>query len=75
MWLHVLNRWIGGFGGTPLLQGKRVTQETMATFIKETCSDMPEEDRQRLLALTPETYTGNAEAQARRILAMIGRKD
>lgn len=53
------------------LQGKRLTKEVMAEFIKETCGSIPKEDLDRLLALSPETYIGNADVQAKEILAHI----
>jgi adenylosuccinate lyase len=42
-------------------QGKRVTQEDMAAFIKDACGSLPPAELERLLALTPATYTGEAE--------------
>jgi adenylosuccinate lyase len=45
-----------------------ITRETLAQFIETL--DLPAEARRRLLALTPATYTGNAQAQA----AAIGRR-
>ncbi len=41
-----------------LTRGKRVDRETIADFVANL--DIPDDARQRLLALTPATYTGNA---------------
>ena len=41
-----------------LTRGKKVTRETMRTFIESL--DLPDADRERLLALTPATYIGMA---------------
>ena len=41
-----------------LTRGKRVDGEAMRAFI--TSLDLPEEERERLLALTPATYVGLA---------------
>jgi adenylosuccinate lyase len=46
-----------------LTRGKGVTRETLQAFIGSL--DLPEADRQRLLALTPATYTGLAADLAR----------
>jgi hypothetical protein len=43
----------------------------MANFIKDACAELPEAERERLLALTPATYTGNAAAMAKDILKRI----
>ncbi|MBQ7189565.1 MAG: adenylosuccinate lyase [Kiritimatiellae bacterium] len=48
-----------------LTRGKKVTEETMRTFIRSLV--LPEEDEKRLLALTPARYTGNAEDLANRV--------
>jgi adenylosuccinate lyase len=45
-------------------RGRPITRELMQGFIA--ALPLPEEDRQRLLALTPGQYTGMAEALARR---------
>jgi adenylosuccinate lyase len=45
-------------------QGKPITRELMRGFIRGLA--LPEADRQRLLELTPATYTGLAETLARR---------
>jgi len=41
-----------------LTRGAAITRETLHAFIRGL--DLPEEDRERLLSLTPETYTGIA---------------
>jgi len=48
-----------------LTRGKSVTQESLAAFIDGL--DLPMPERERLKALTPARYTGQAEALARRI--------
>jgi adenylosuccinate lyase len=48
-----------------LTRGQSITQATMQEFIKTL--DIPEDAKQRLLALTPHTYIGNAEEQAKKI--------
>ncbi|WP_041598569.1 adenylosuccinate lyase [Hahella chejuensis] len=48
-----------------LTRGKAITQEAMKPFIESL--KIPEEAKQRLLAMTPATYTGNAAEQAARI--------
>ncbi len=48
-----------------LTRGQRVDRETLRAFIADLA--IPEEARQRLLALTPAGYTGNAAGQARRV--------
>ena len=53
-----------------LTRGQAVTREALAEFIQG-LEELPEKARQRLLALTPRTYTGNAETQARRITASL----
>ncbi|MFO1372556.1 MAG: adenylosuccinate lyase [Candidatus Competibacteraceae bacterium] len=47
-----------------LTRGQRVNRETLRAFIANLT--IPDEAKQRLLALTPATYTGNAAAQARK---------
>mgnify|MGYP000350744511 CR=1 FL=1 len=47
-----------------LTRGKSgITRAALAQFVKQL--DIPDDARQRLLALTPATYTGNAASQAR----------
>jgi len=48
-----------------LTRGQRVDRETLRAFIADLA--IPDEARQRLLALTPASYTGNAAAQARKL--------
>ena len=48
-----------------LTRGQSITQATMQEFIKTL--DISEEAKQRLLKLTPHTYVGNAEEQAKKI--------
>ncbi len=48
-----------------LTRGQRVDRETLRTFVATLA--IPEEAKQRLLALTPATYTGNAAIQARKL--------
>ena len=48
-----------------LTRGKGITRETLQTFIGSL--DLPAKDKQRLLALTPATYTGLAADLARDI--------
>jgi adenylosuccinate lyase len=50
-----------------LTRGKAITAESMRAFIAGL--NLPEADRQRLLALTPASYTGLAAALARRLAA------
>jgi adenylosuccinate lyase len=45
-------------------QGKPITRELMQGFIRGLA--LPHDDKQRLLALTPASYTGLAEALAQR---------
>ena len=45
-----------------LTRGQKIDRETLQAFIKTL--DIPEEARQRLLELAPQTYTGNAAEQA-----------
>ena len=46
-----------------LTRGKGITQETLKNFIEQL--EIPETARKELLNLTPATYTGNAEQQAK----------
>ena len=46
-----------------LTRGQRVDRETLRAFVAALA--LPDEAKQRLLALTPAAYTGNAAAQAR----------
>ncbi|EDQ90300.1 uncharacterized protein MONBRDRAFT_32034 [Monosiga brevicollis MX1] len=48
-------------------QGKQVDQSTMASFIDSIRADLPAEEVERLLALTPATYIGNAAEQTRQL--------
>ncbi len=48
-----------------LTRGKRVDQAGMQAFIDTL--DMPEEAKERLKAMTPATYIGNAAEQAKKI--------
>ena len=48
-----------------LTRGQRVDRETLRAFIADLA--IPAEAKQRLLALTPASYTGNAAAQARKL--------
>jgi adenylosuccinate lyase len=48
-----------------LTRGQSMTRESIQAFIQSL--DIPDDARQRLLALTPHTYTGNAEHQAKAI--------
>ena len=48
-----------------LTRGQRVNRETLRAFIADLA--IPEEAKQRLLAMTPASYTGNAVEQARRL--------
>jgi adenylosuccinate lyase len=49
-----------------LTRGKTgITRESMQVFIRTL--DIPNDAKKRLLALTPDTYTGNAAAQARNL--------
>lgn len=50
-----------------LTRGKAITEESMRAFIAGL--NLPEADRQRLLTLTPASYTGLAAALARRLAA------
>ncbi|WP_405244057.1 adenylosuccinate lyase [Lentisalinibacter salinarum] len=46
-----------------LTRGRRIDREAMAAFIRSL--EIPEAEKERLLALTPSTYTGLAESLAR----------
>jgi adenylosuccinate lyase len=48
-----------------LTRGKAITRESIQAFIHTL--ELPEAERQRLLALTPGGYTGKAEELAKRI--------
>jgi adenylosuccinate lyase len=48
-----------------LTRGQRVDRETLRAFIADLA--IPADAKQRLLALTPASYTGNAAAQARKL--------
>ena len=48
-----------------LTRGKTITREAIADFIRTL--EIPEAERERLLAMTPGSYTGQAVALARRI--------
>ena len=48
-----------------LTRGKGINQETLKNFIEQL--EIPETARKQLLDLTPATYTGNAEQQAKKI--------
>ncbi|MBV1919080.1 MAG: adenylosuccinate lyase [Pseudomonadales bacterium] len=48
-----------------LTRGNTITKETLATFIDTL--KIPEEEKVRLAALTPASYTGNAAEQAKKI--------
>ncbi|MBK8534151.1 MAG: adenylosuccinate lyase [Candidatus Competibacteraceae bacterium] len=48
-----------------LTRGQRVNRETLRAFIADL--SIPDEAKQRLLAMTPASYTGNAAAQARKV--------
>ena len=48
-----------------LTRGQDITQESLSVFIKTL--EIPESAKQDLLAMTPQSYTGNATEQARNI--------
>lgn len=48
-----------------LTRGKAITAEAIREFVQGL--ELPEAEKQRLLAMSPATYTGKAEALARRI--------
>ncbi|MEE2820904.1 MAG: adenylosuccinate lyase [Pseudomonadota bacterium] len=48
-----------------LTRGKPIDEESLRTFISQL--DIPEEAKHALLEMTPLTYTGSAEAQARNV--------
>jgi adenylosuccinate lyase len=49
-----------------LTRGQRITREDIAAFI-DTLAEVPAAERERLKAMTPSSYTGLAEALARRL--------
>jgi len=53
-----------------LTRGKRVSKEALAQFI-DGLTVLPESERERLKALTPHTYIGNAAEQARAARAFV----
>lgn len=53
-----------------LTRGKRITHETIETFIQHL--ELPPEDQERLLQLTPATYTGLASLLVRHVCAVDG---
>ncbi|TXH47411.1 MAG: adenylosuccinate lyase, partial [Burkholderiaceae bacterium] len=48
-----------------LTRGKAITRESIQAFIQTL--ELPQEEKDRLLAMTPGSYTGKAEELARRI--------
>jgi adenylosuccinate lyase len=48
-----------------LTRGKPIDEESLRAFIGNL--DIPEDAKQALLDMTPLTYTGSAEAQARNV--------
>jgi adenylosuccinate lyase len=48
-----------------LTRGKAITREALQQFIQGL--ELPQAEKDRLLAMTPANYTGTAEALARRI--------
>jgi len=48
-----------------LTRGKGIDSESLRAFVRDL--DIPDDAKQRLMALTPGTYTGNAEEQAQNI--------
>lgn len=52
-----------------LTRGRTINQQSLREFIA--ALDLPDEDRSRLLSLTPASYTGNAEAMARAIVRFV----
>ncbi len=52
-----------------LTRGKGITRETLKAFIEKL--EIPESARNELLKLTPATYTGNAELQAKGIKTQV----
>ena len=53
-----------------LTRGKRITREALETFIQQL--ELPLEDQNRLLQLTPATYTGRASLLVRHLSAVGG---
>eukprot|EP00730_Choanoeca_flexa_P011654 TRINITY_DN27422_c0_g1_i1.p1 TRINITY_DN27422_c0_g1~~TRINITY_DN27422_c0_g1_i1.p1 ORF type:complete len:466 (+),score=148.40 TRINITY_DN27422_c0_g1_i1:210-1400(+) len=52
-------------------QGRQVTQENMAAFIKDACKDIPSAELERLLGMTPANYIGNAAQRAKQVAELI----
>jgi adenylosuccinate lyase len=52
-----------------LTRGQTMTRESIHAFINSL--NLPAEPKQRLLQLTPRSYTGNAEQQAQEIISLI----
>ncbi|MCG8323999.1 MAG: adenylosuccinate lyase [Thiotrichales bacterium] len=48
-----------------LTRGQKISRESLHAFVKQL--DVPDEEKQRLLQLTPSGYTGNAAQQAKAI--------
>ena len=48
-----------------LTRGKPIEEESLRTFISQL--DIPEDAKRALLEMSPLTYTGSAEAQARNV--------
>ena len=48
-----------------ITRGKTIDEESLRTFINGL--DIPQDAKQALLGMTPLTYTGSAEAQARNV--------
>ena len=48
-----------------LTRGKPIDEESLRAFIGNL--DIPEDAKQALLEMTPQTYTGSAEVQARNV--------
>ena len=56
-----------------LTRGQKVTRKVIEDFIYSL--EIPEDVKRRLSALTPATYTGNAEVQAKSIRQSIKNKE
>ncbi|MFQ5659190.1 MAG: adenylosuccinate lyase [Gammaproteobacteria bacterium] len=54
-----------------MTRGEVITRAGMRDFINDL--ELPDDVKRRLLALTPASYTGNAEQQARQIIAAVKR--
>lgn len=55
-----------------LTRGQAMTREMMVNFVNsDELAHVPAEDRARLVELTPATYIGNAQAQAKQIIELI----